>query len=62
MNNSETDILSLVGGECAGDEKMSDHTPRTEQKGDTGSAFDAGEQENTLREKDFRALLCRHLR
>ncbi len=57
MNNSETDILSLVGGECEGEEEWSDHTPRTEQTGDTGSAFDAGEQENALREKAFRALM-----
>lgn len=57
MNNSDTDILSLLGEECEGDKETSDHTPRTEQKGDTGSAFDAGEQENTLREKEFRALM-----
>ena len=57
MNNSETDILSLFEGECEGEQKESDHTPRTEQKGDTGHASDAGEQQNTLREKDFRALM-----
>ncbi len=57
MNNSETDILSLFEGECEGEQETSDHTPRTEQRGDTGSASDAGEQENKLREKDFRALM-----
>ena len=57
MNNSETDVLSLFGEEREGDEEMSDHTPRTEQTGDTCGAFDAGEQENVLREKAFRALM-----
>ena len=57
MNNSETGILSLFEGGCEGEENTSDHTPRTEQMGDTGSASDAGEQKNTLREEEFRALM-----
>ena len=57
MNNSETDILSFFEKECEGENSMSDHTPRTEEQGDTGSAFDAGEQQDILREKDFRALM-----
>ena len=57
MNNSETGILSLFEGGCEGEEQMSDHTPRTEQMGDTGSASDAGEQQNRLREEEFRALM-----
>ena len=57
MNNEETGILSLFEGGCEGEEHTSDHTPRTEQMGDTGSASDAGGQENKLREEEFRALM-----
>ena len=57
MNNEETGILSLFEGGCEGEENTSDHTPRTEQMGDTGSASDAGGQENKLREEEFRALM-----
>ena len=57
MNNEETGVLSLLEEEREGDKNTSDHTPRTEQTGDTDAAFDAGEQENTLREEAFRALM-----
>ena len=57
MNNSEMDVLSLFEGEREGEKETSDHTPRTEQTGDMGSASAAGEQQDTSREKDFRALM-----
>ena len=57
MNNSETDILSLFEEECEGEQEKSDHTPRTEIKGETGSASDAGEQNDRSREGEFRALM-----
>lgn len=57
MNNSETDVLALFQSEREGDNEVSDHTPRTEETGEKEGALVAGEQENTSREKDFRALM-----
>ncbi len=57
MNNSETDVLALFVPEREGESEVSDHTPRTEQTGEKESAPAAGEQANTSREKEFRALM-----
>ena len=57
MNNSEMDVLSFFEAEREGEEDVSDHTPRTEDTGETESASVAGEQANTSREKAFRALM-----
>ena len=57
MNNSEMDVFSLFAGERVGENEPSDHTPRTQETGDSESAFDAGKQETKLREEEFRALM-----
>ena len=57
MNNEQMDALALFVPTCEGENTVSDHTPRTEDTGETESASVAGEQANTSREKAFRALM-----
>ena len=57
MNNEEQDVLALFEPLREGEEKLSDHTPRTEKTGEKGSAPAAGEQADRSREEAFRALM-----